>query len=1219
MRTRRHASSVTALLVVVTLLVADLVGSASPAAAGGGGTVDLSGAVPATFTVTPGVEQMTITGAPARAPLTIVSESLERIITLYTDTKGQLVVQYVPHDFLVFDPQTQGVLPTVDGSVLRPGTYRVVSEGVPGQPFAGPVQASPPVGVLATDDGKNPALYASQTLKAVPSSILGGVQPGYTDEDGYSYLQTRDGVKLSVNVRLPDPTLYGPGPYPTVIQYSGYAPSKPGTPDGADAAGMLAGVFGFAYVGVNVRGSGCSGGVFDTFNAAQAADGYDVIETVARQPWVKNNKVGMIGISFSGITQLYAAATRPPSLAAITPMSVIEDPWYQQWPGGIYNHGFTQQWLAQRDDESAGGAKWVKDRVTGGDTTCASNLDIRSQAIPFEAFARSLERRPEGADERNLSLKVRDIQVPVYLTGAWQDEQTGSRFGLMLDDFTGVPSSKKKLTMFNGHHPDGLSPLVMTRWFEFMSFYIDRTVPKVNGLVRAFGGSQLESTFGVPGLGFEPDRFIGLDGTTPIQGSYDGSLAAYESEAPVRTLWEVGASPDFAAYPGAHRQRFDMTFPSWPPPDATPRSFYFGAGGSLAEAGNGPIGNSIASAGPTGSAVRGIDRFSFDPTVLGTDYFTGGDHMAISYTNDWKVTPDGKGLAYETAPLDEDLIVAGEGYVNLWFRSTGTDMPLEVVLSEVYAQPDANGKQEVRVQNGLLRPGYRTLDPDRSHGTQIDHLYGAQDYQPLVPGQFVNVKVPLYSVAHPFRAGSRMRIEVNTAGGDSALWNFESPDYGTTTSDVAWGGAMASALVLPVLPDAPGRTIPGQYDSQPARPNCDALRGQPCRVYHHLVNQTLTPGTGDFVPVPPERLLETRDLPQIGYSGPKPIAGQVIELDVTGVGAADIPDDAKAVVLNVTGTAATEAGHVTVWPCGQPRPEASNLNLDKGDTRANLVIVGVGTDGKVCLYTHSGTDLIADATGWYPATSSINAVTPERLLETRDLPQVGYSGPKPTPGQVIELDVTGTGSANVPEDAQAVVLNVTGTAATNAGHVTVWPCGQPQPMASNLNLDKGGTAANLAVVRVGTDGKVCLYTHSGSDLVADITGWFPASSPYHAVTPERLLETRDLPQVGYSGPKPTAGQVIELDVTGTGTTNVPEDAEAVVLNVTGTAATASGHVTVWPCGSQQPNASNLNLGKGDTRPNLVIVGVGANGRVCLYTHGGADLIADINGWYPPSA
>ncbi|HYD46908.1 MAG TPA: CocE/NonD family hydrolase, partial [Terriglobales bacterium] len=632
----------------------------------GGNTVDLSNAVPAFFSVTGNVEHLTVTDAAPRRPLTLVhADSLERIVTLYTDERGQLVFQFLPDAYLVHDPET-GLMPTTAGSTVPPGLYRIVSEGIPGEPFDGPLEASEPFAVLAAEDAPDPALY-DQVLPAVATNILGGVQSGFTDEDGYGYITVRDGTRLSVNVRLPDPVLYGPGPYPTVLQYSGYAPSRPGDPGGADSAGRLALSFGFAYVGVNMRGTGCSGGVFDTFSPAQSADGYDAIEVIARQPWVKHGHVGMIGVSYSGISQLYVASLNPPSLAAITPLSVLEDPWYHQWPGGLYNAGFTRQWISSRESESLGGQQWVRDRVAEGDATCIANQQIRTQNIPYEDFARSLERRPPDADARNLSLLVRQIEVPVFLAGAWQDEQTGPRFGLMLDDFTAVPPGKTRFNLYNGHHQDSLSPHTQNRWYEFLSFYVDRTVPRMNGLVRAFAPDVLRDIFGVPGMSFENDRF------TSHGRNYEAALAAYEAELPVRVLFEVGASPDFPDHPLAQRQRFELMFAAWPPPEAQARELFLAEDGTLADA---------------APASAGIDTFAFDSSVLGIDYYLRGDHTDISIVNDWKVTPDGRGLAWETPPLAQELIVAGEGYLDLWLRSTGTDAPLEIVLSEVYAEVD---------------------------------------------------------------------------------------------------------------------------------------------------------------------------------------------------------------------------------------------------------------------------------------------------------------------------------------------------------------------------------------------------------------------------------------------------------------------------------------------------------------------------------------------------
>jgi len=113
--------------------------------------------------------------------------------------------------------------------------------------------------------------------------------------------------------------------------------------------------------------------------------------------------------------------------------------------------------------------------------------------------------------------------------------------------------------------------------------------------------------------------------------------------------------------------------------------------------------------------------------------------------------------------------------------------------------------------------------------------------------------------------------------------------------------------------------------------------------------------------------------------------------------------------------------------------------------------------------------------------------------------------------------------------------------------------------------------------------------------------------------PERLLDTRPgVGHRGYSGPKPSAGQTVVVDVSSTGT--VPTDASAVLVNVTGTEATADGYVTVWPCGSPRPVASNLNLVQGGTSPNLVFAKVGANHSICVFTQSGAHLIADVVSW-----
>jgi hypothetical protein len=204
-----------------------------------------------------------------------------------------------------------------------------------------------------------------------------------------------------------------------------------------------------------------------------------------------------------------------------------------------------------------------------------------------------------------------------------------------------------------------------------------------------------------------------------------------------------------------------------------------------------------------------------------------------------------------------------------------------------------------------------------------------------------------------------------------------------------------------------------------------------------------------------------------------------------------IPADASAVVLNLTGTDAAADGYVTAWPCGERRPLASNLNLTFGATTANLVIVKLGADTSVCLYTQSGTDLVADLAGWFTAGAHFTAVSPQRVLDTRPgAGQVGYTGDRPGAFGQVELDLS---RYAVPSHAGAAVLNLTGTDAAANGYVTAWPCGQPRPLASVLNLTTGETRPNLAIVKLSADDSVCLYTQSGTDFVADLAGWLSAT------------------------------------------------------------------------------------------------------------------------------
>ena len=148
--------------------------------------------------------------------------------------------------------------------------------------------------------------------------------------------------------------------------------------------------------------------------------------------------------------------------------------------------------------------------------------------------------------------------------------------------------------------------------------------------------------------------------------------------------------------------------------------------------------------------------------------------------------------------------------------------------------------------------------------------------------------------------------------------------------------------------------------------------------------RTAAPG-GSFVGLTPTRLLDTR----IGLGSPTGATNNVT-LQVTGQGG--VPDtDVSAVALNVTVTQPVNLGYVTVYPSGGNRPVASNLDYQKKQTVANLVIVPVGAGGKVSLYSSAQAQLIADVSGYFttaaaasPTSGLFHAVQPTRLMDTRN-------------------------------------------------------------------------------------------------------------------------------------------------------------------------------------------------------------------------------------------
>ena len=201
-----------------------------------------------------------------------------------------------------------------------------------------------------------------------------------------------------------------------------------------------------------------------------------------------------------------------------------------------------------------------------------------------------------------------------------------------------------------------------------------------------------------------------------------------------------------------------------------------------------------------------------------------------------------------------------------------------------------------------------------------------------------------------------------------------------------------------------------------------------------------------------------------------------------------IPATAKAYALNFVALprGGGRLGYLTVYPTGQPQPLVSSLNAPTGTVTANAVIVPSGTAGSIDVFAADATDLVIDVNGYFaPMTTgglSMYNVTPCRLLDTRQPP-----GSPPFSG-VKDVNAT-TAGCDIPGSAQAHALSVTVVPPGPLGYLTIWPQGQPQPLASTLNALDGAVTSNLAIVRA-TGGIISVFASDLTHLVLDIFGYF---------------------------------------------------------------------------------------------------------------------------------
>jgi predicted acyl esterase len=654
---------------------------------------------------------------------------------------------------------------------------------------------------------------------------------------GYQYLTVRDGTRLAIDVHLPHTVpasslvigglkenasiVRASKPYPTLIEYSGYGYANPAGP--VNGIASLANLLGFAVVDVSMRGTGCSGGAFDYFDRDESLDGYDAIETIAHQPWVLDHKVGMLGISYGGFSQLFTAATDPPALEAIAPLSPIDSTITTLYPGGDLNTGFAEGWATQRvlDAEpfsrTADQAYALK-RIREGDRICRANQALHGEAVNLtREITQQRYFHPAFDNPLDPVTFVHRIHAATFLACQFTDEETGAHCPDLAEDFTGT--RHKWFYFQNGTHTDSLDPETLVRLVDFYELYVAHRRPVLNVDVSA--GHTTRTGLDAALTLFGPTllkMIMGINGTVndvppdPVETapSYRAALALFNATPEVTIGFDNGAAAGNT--PGIPLPAFTAGASRFPVPGTVSDSWYLAPGGALS----------------TVPGTPGTDTFTYRAAEgSATDWHGSNDGpgglWGLHPRYDWVSPKAGQAASFVTTPLSQNTVVVGAGSVSLWVKATKPAVDLQATITEV--RPDG---KEVYVQNGYLRGDDSALTKS---STPLQSLLSLRrsGLRPLSPDRWTHVTIPLYYEGHAYRAGSRIRVIIGSIGGNQPLWSFGDPTAaGTAQVTLGYSGAMDSNLTLPVVPSI---AVPTGLPS-----DCAALRGEPCRTYRPLIN-----------------------------------------------------------------------------------------------------------------------------------------------------------------------------------------------------------------------------------------------------------------------------------------------------------------------------------------------------------------------------------------------
>ncbi len=413
------------------------------------------------------------------------------------------------------------------------------------------------------------------------------------------------------------------------------------------------------------------------------------------------------------------------------------------------------------------------------------------------------------------------------------------------------------------------------------------------------------------------------------------------------------------------------------------------------------------------------------------------------------------------------------------------------------------------------RPGTYTItltdtDTQRATAVATEQVTIGQEYEPMTPQRLLDTRSGTGAPKRRVGSGGVVSLTVGKTGGPVVWGPGQVPAGATAVVLNVTVVNPASPGFVTVYPDGTSRpgtsnlnftarqtvsnliTVPVGADGKVDFFNSSSSTDLVADVQGYYAERGYVLGLSTLVGTAPTQLLDTRT----GLGGHN-YQGDDLKLRVTGI--AGVPADATAVILNVTAVDPNSTGFVTVYPYGNARPVASNLNFAAGRTTANMVVVPVGAGGTISL--GNGTkryNLVAELLGYYtsmddntPTPSSqvrpLFTIAPTRFLDTRYA--TGAPKAKLGAGGVLKLKVAGV--HGLPQHVTAVLVNLTAAGPTAAGYLTAYADGSPRPATSTLDFAQGQTVPNLTLVRVGGDGCIDIYNNAGrTDVFADVQGYY---------------------------------------------------------------------------------------------------------------------------------